>query len=58
MGAPSRCASGIAARVDEIVDYDPAMSFPITLNRPMQEDSYGIPAEAGDGYRKARPHER
>jgi len=40
MGAPSGCASGIA-RADEIVDCDPAMCFPITLNRPTQ----GIPTE-------------
>jgi len=40
MGAPSGCASGIA-RADEIVDCDPAMCFPITLNRPTQ----GIPME-------------
>jgi len=40
MGAPSGCASGIA-RADEIVDCDPAMCFPITLNRPTQE----IPTE-------------
>lgn len=40
MGASSGCANGIA-RADEIVDCDPAMCFPITLNRPTQ----GIPTE-------------